>query len=469
MLDRDPPCRRRYATYATPALYSIQSLRLTPPSFEGQRVVSWRVEVPGIERRRPLPRRVRQHDAISSPFRAPHAEIAIIARGTVETQDRRGIVRGLPEVAPPRVFCGETPKTAPDEAIRELAAGLKAADRHRPPARADGRRAATGRLRDRRDQRAHERRRGARPAAASARTTPTSSFRRRALLGVPARYVNGYFVTGGESASEAQHAWAEAWVDGLGWVGFDPANHVCPTERYVRLACGLDAASAAPIRGTRRGGETRLLTSWSKSSSKQRPAAVTRQTGALGHGSSLGTLPMTYCVALRLDRGLVFAADTRTNAGVDNVAQYRKLHFWRKPGERVIVLLSAGNLAVTQSVVSMLERAAREREDEPDAANLFNVPSMYRAARLVGDAVREHPGDRRRGARDEQDRLYRPPSSSAARSAPSGRACSRSTPKAISSRRPTTRRSFQIGEHKYGKPILDRVARPTCGSARRRS
>ena len=67
------------------------------------------------------------------------------------------------------------------------------------------------------------------------------------LMGVPARYVNGYFVTGGESASEAQHAWAEACIDGLGWLGFDPANQVCPTERYVRLACGLDAASAAPI------------------------------------------------------------------------------------------------------------------------------------------------------------------------------------------------------------------------------
>ena len=63
---------------------------------------------------------------------------------------------------------------------------------------------------------------------------------------------------------------------------------------------------------------------------------------------------MTYCVALRLDRGLVFAADTRTSAGTANVAQYRKLHYWRKPGERVIVLLSAGNLSVTQSVVSLL-------------------------------------------------------------------------------------------------------------------
>ena len=78
------------------------------------------------------------------------------------------------------------------------------------------------------------------------------------LLGLPARYVSGYFVTGDEP-SEAQHAWAEAFVEGLGWLGFDPANQVCPTDRYVRLACGPDAAAAAPITGNRRGGVDEVL------------------------------------------------------------------------------------------------------------------------------------------------------------------------------------------------------------------
>ena len=73
-------------------------------------------------------------------------------------------------------------------------------------------------------------------------------------LDIPARYVTGYLHVEGESAAVANHAWAEACVASLGWVGFDPANHICPTERYVRLACGFDAASAAPITGTRRGG-----------------------------------------------------------------------------------------------------------------------------------------------------------------------------------------------------------------------
>jgi transglutaminase-like putative cysteine protease len=78
-------------------------------------------------------------------------------------------------------------------------------------------------------------------------------------LGIPARYVTGYLVLDAPSASEAHHAWAEAWVEGLGWVGFDVANRICPTERYVRLAAGLDAGYAAPIIGSRRGGSTEKL------------------------------------------------------------------------------------------------------------------------------------------------------------------------------------------------------------------
>ncbi len=70
---------------------------------------------------------------------------------------------------------------------------------------------------------------------------------------LPSRYVSGYFLTGGDEPSDANHAWAEVWLEGLGWVGFDPTNRICPTERYVRLATGLDATSAAPIRGSRRG------------------------------------------------------------------------------------------------------------------------------------------------------------------------------------------------------------------------
>jgi transglutaminase-like putative cysteine protease len=77
---------------------------------------------------------------------------------------------------------------------------------------------------------------------------------------MPARYVSGYlFATEDGAPHEAAHAWAEIWVEGIGWIGFDPANACCPDERYIRLGSGLDAREAAPIRGITQGaGEERL-------------------------------------------------------------------------------------------------------------------------------------------------------------------------------------------------------------------
>jgi putative proteasome-type protease len=166
---------------------------------------------------------------------------------------------------------------------------------------------------------------------------------------------------------------------------------------------------------------------------------------------------MTYAVALRLSSGIVFAADTRTNAGVDNISQYRKLHFWRRPGERVLVLLTAGNLAVTQSVISVLNEQLAV-EDSGGQPTLLSVPSMYRAARLVGEAVREV-------------RAVDGPSLEASKAGFTasfilggqiGSECPRlfqiyAEGNFIEATEDTP--YFQIGEHKYGKPILDRVAR----------
>jgi transglutaminase-like putative cysteine protease len=244
-------------TYTSPASSSVHTLRLTPPSFEGQRVLSWRVEMPEIERA------LRYRDAfgnvchlVSIPH--PRSEIAIICRGTVETSDKSGFVRGLTEVAPTRVYRRQTEKTAPDDAIKELVAGLKAPDRI--------------------DQ-LHELMQviGERVTyeigATNAHTSASDALKdgrgvcqdhahifisAARLMGLPARYVSGYFVTGSEP-SEAQHAWAEIHIDGLGWLGFDPANQLCPTDRYIRLGGGLDAVSAAPITGSRRGGSDEVL------------------------------------------------------------------------------------------------------------------------------------------------------------------------------------------------------------------
>mgnify|MGYP001813222519 FL=1 len=96
---------------------------------------------------------------------------------------------------------------------------------------------------------------------------------------------------------------------------------------------------------------------------------------------------MTYCVALSLDRGLVFVSDTGTNSGVDNVSKYRKLSTWSKPGERAIVLLSAGNLATTQAVVSLLDERSKAPADR--SPSILEAPTMFQVATLVGKTLSE--------------------------------------------------------------------------------
>jgi transglutaminase-like putative cysteine protease len=245
-------------TYAAPAMSSIYTLRMTPPVFEGQTVLSWRVEMPDIEHA------LRYRDAFGNichlvSLPRPRSEIAIIARGVVDTKDKAGFVRGLTEVAPTRVYRRQTLKTAPDATLTELVAGLKAAD---PIDKLHELMQVIG------ERVKYE------VGATSAHTSAVEALKAgrgvcqdhahifisgARLLGMPSRYVSGYFVTGGDGVSDAQHAWAETYIDGLGWLGFDPANQLCPTDRYVRLGCGLDAASAAPITGNRRGGLDEVL------------------------------------------------------------------------------------------------------------------------------------------------------------------------------------------------------------------
>jgi transglutaminase-like putative cysteine protease len=229
-----------------------------PASFRGQRVLEWRVHVPGAGP--PL----LYHDGFGNSvhlvtINARHDELVVEAGGIVETEDCNGIVAGLAKTSPPRVFLRETPHTKADAAIRALAAGLGGetsleklhalvAAVHERVEYVPG---ATG---------SHT---SAAEALADGRGVcqdHTHIFVAAArTLGVPARYVTGYLVLDDEARSQAHHAWAEAWVEGLGWVGFDVANRICPTDRYVRLACGLDAVYAAPIVGSRRGGATGTL------------------------------------------------------------------------------------------------------------------------------------------------------------------------------------------------------------------
>ncbi len=96
---------------------------------------------------------------------------------------------------------------------------------------------------------------------------------------------------------------------------------------------------------------------------------------------------MTYCVGMKLDSGLVFMSDTRTNSGVDNISTFRKMHSFEKPGERHITIMTAGNLATTQSVISML--AERTKAPEERNPSILAAASMFQVAQIIGDLLRE--------------------------------------------------------------------------------
>src|SRR4029079_9597129 len=96
---------------------------------------------------------------------------------------------------------------------------------------------------------------------------------------------------------------------------------------------------------------------------------------------------MTYCVAMSLDAGMIFASDSRTNAGVDQIARFSKMRVFARDADRVVVMLSSGNLSITQNAVNIIEQRARAGGDgEP---HIWNATSMFDVARLLGDALRE--------------------------------------------------------------------------------
>jgi len=166
---------------------------------------------------------------------------------------------------------------------------------------------------------------------------------------------------------------------------------------------------------------------------------------------------MTYCVGILVRDGLVMIADTRTNAGLDNIATFRKLHVFEKPGETVLALATAGNLAVSQSVVSLLTEGLVD-EETGETETLLDQPTLFRAAQFVGRAIREvYEVDgsmlRETGASFEVSMLLAgqiaggPPRLFMLYKAGNFIEATPDTP------------YLQVGEHKYGKPILDRAVK----------
>jgi len=161
---------------------------------------------------------------------------------------------------------------------------------------------------------------------------------------------------------------------------------------------------------------------------------------------------MTYCVAMSLDAGMIFASDSRTNAGVDQIARFSKMRSFIRDGERVIVMLSSGNLSITQSAVNLVEQRARTENE----LSLWNAASMFDVARLVGDSLREVK------SRDGPYLLQNNIDSSAnfivggqIKGEPPRLFDIYSEGNFIEATAETC--YFQIGESKYGKPVIDRV------------
>ncbi|WP_419910990.1 peptidase [Hoeflea sp.] len=168
---------------------------------------------------------------------------------------------------------------------------------------------------------------------------------------------------------------------------------------------------------------------------------------------------MTYCVAIKLDAGLVLLSDTRTNAGMDNISRYGKMHAWEVPEERAVVLLTAGNLSITQGVITRLEKQIEYSKLEPEAETILNADSMFRVAQIVGETMRQVQERHREGMEAQGTAFDATVLVGGQRKGGSLRLFLVYTAGNFIEATADTP-FFQIGEHKYGKPILDRVITP---------
>lgn len=233
--------------YEPPAPRVALRLKLYPSEAGGQKALDWRVTVNGEEVRPMLTNPFGDAEGLWFSARDA-ATAAVMAEGTVETVDNAGVL-GRVGVAPPAIFLRETPLTRADAEIRALAGAAEGDD---PLGRMHALSAAV-----------HEAL-VYRPGATEPETTAAQALAlgvgvcqdkthlfiaAARAAGVPARYVVGYLLDAAAPLHET-HAWAEVHLEGLGWVGFDPTNQICPTENHVRLCVGFDADDAAPIRGS---------------------------------------------------------------------------------------------------------------------------------------------------------------------------------------------------------------------------
>lgn len=247
----------RYS-YEEPAAAIVQILRVTPRSCDSQYVVNWRLDVDADGR--VIPFTDAQGNACHIFYAdRPLMELAIRVSGTVVTTDTNGVMSGCREPLTPSVYLRFTESTRCSVEIIALAEECR---------RRDELASAHGLMME-----IHRRMRFVAGATQVATHAAEAFIQGQGVcqdlaqifisaarhLGIPARYVSGHFAAPDHPQQEASHAWAEAFIDRLGWVAFDPTQAMCATEGHVRVAVGMDAQDAAPIRGSRKGGGTESL------------------------------------------------------------------------------------------------------------------------------------------------------------------------------------------------------------------
>jgi len=248
--------------YDTPPASVTQILRLTPRNHDGQYVVGWRIE---LSEDCLLHKQEDAFGNITHSFTAegPYNELSIAVDGEVETHDTNSVVRGAVERFPPNLFLRDTALTQPDAAIIDLANSARGSVGGKTLPLLHTLTTVLNREIIFDSDPTHT------------ATTAAEAFRlRRGVcqdlthifiaaarhLNIPTRYVGGHFYRAdGVTAQDAGHAWAESYVEHLGWVGFDPANGIGTTQAHVRVSVGLDYLGAAPVRGVHYGGGSETL------------------------------------------------------------------------------------------------------------------------------------------------------------------------------------------------------------------
>lgn len=234
--------------YDQPVAYALQRLRLVPLSGPTQRVANWSLTLDGADEELGYADHFGNDTRLVSVSGAPHV-VSVVAAGEVETFDKAGVFGAGRGFTPLWLYLPPTELTQPGEGLaalaKEVPEGASVERLHALMAEVAARVKWT-------------------PGSTGIATTAEQALGQGAgvcqdhahvmiavarLLGMPARYVSGYLLLEDTTDQVASHAWAEIHVDGLGWVGFDAANDVCPDERYVRVACGRDYREAAPVSG----------------------------------------------------------------------------------------------------------------------------------------------------------------------------------------------------------------------------